>query len=430
LIRPAALAGLAALAAGCTHGGPEFERQERQIAWPVREASCEPLYYERPGTPQVVIVSDLPMQGSDRSFTGQMTQAVKVVLKYRHGFRAGRLTVGYQACDDSGGRAGRWSGARCRDNALAYARAEAVLGVVGPLDSGCARAALPQLNGVEDGPLAAVSPTATAVGLTRAGPGARPGEPARYAPSGRPAFVRLAPANDAQGAALAAYAARAGIRRVFVLEGSNPYGAAVAGGFGKAAQTLAVDVVGHAGWPARGEAPSIAASVRAAEADGVLLAGRLADRGAAVLRELRGPLGPGVEVLVPDGFAPVPALVEGAGDAADGVFLTTGVLRAEDLDGAGRAFAREFRDHTGAPPHPYAVAAAQAAELLLRAIAESDGSRASVAERLLGTRVEDGILGTFDVDVAGEVRPALVSVYRIERGRPVFGAVVEVSPGD
>ena len=82
LSRAAALTALVALAAGCMHdGGAEFERQERSIGWPVRAAACEPLYYELPGTPDVVIVSDLPMQGSERSFTGQMVQAVKVVLE-------------------------------------------------------------------------------------------------------------------------------------------------------------------------------------------------------------------------------------------------------------------------------------------------------------------------------------------------------------
>jgi branched-chain amino acid transport system substrate-binding protein len=428
LSRAAAVTALAALAAGCTHGAdPEFERQERAIGWPVRAAACEPLYYERPGTPQAVIVSDLPMQGADRSFTGQMAQAVKVVLKYRYGFRAGGLTVGYQVCDHSGGRTGRWSRVRCAGNALAYSRVAQVLGVVGPLDSGCARAALPQLNAAPGGPLAAVSPTATAVGLTRPGPGAEAGEPDRYAPSGERSFVRLAPADDAQGAAAAVVAARLDVARVFVLEGPGGYGAAVAGGFAQAAPRAGVEVAGSARWPAPEDASSLASVVRAAGADGVLIAGRLADGGADLLEALRARLGPDVRVFLPDGFTPVPVLVEEAGEAADGAFLTVGVQRVDDLGPGARSFASEFREHIGSPPHPYVVYAAQAADLLLHAIGESDGTRRSVTGGVMHARIEDGILGSFEVDAAGELHPALVGVYRIDRGRPVHRDVVAVS---
>jgi ABC-type branched-subunit amino acid transport system substrate-binding protein len=45
---------------------------------------------------------------------------------------------------------------------------------------------------------------------------------------------------------------------------------------------------------------------------------------------------------------------------------------------------------------------AQATEVLLDAIADSDGTRSSVSERLLGVRVTDGILGSFDFDANGD----------------------------
>ena len=77
----------------------------------------------------------------------QMTQAIKLTLK-DDGFRAGRFSVGYVVCDDSGA-AGTWSARRCVANARAAARNRKVVAVIGTLDSGCARAELPVLGARE-----------------------------------------------------------------------------------------------------------------------------------------------------------------------------------------------------------------------------------------------------------------------------------------
>src|SRR5215468_2406902 len=97
------LAGLAS-ASGPTPGG-------RQIV--IR--GCDDLYYERVGMPERLIVSNLPMEDSAHTAMRQMTQAVKLTLKGRR-FHAGRFSVGYVACDDSG-HTGRWSAAQCAKNA-------------------------------------------------------------------------------------------------------------------------------------------------------------------------------------------------------------------------------------------------------------------------------------------------------------------------
>ena len=52
-------------------------------------------------------MSDLPLEDSAHTAMHQMTQAIKLTLK-DDGFRAGRFTVGYVVCDDSGA-AGKWS---------------------------------------------------------------------------------------------------------------------------------------------------------------------------------------------------------------------------------------------------------------------------------------------------------------------------------
>jgi ABC-type branched-subunit amino acid transport system substrate-binding protein len=71
-------------------------------------------------------------------------------------------------------------------------------------------------------------------------------------------------------------------------------------------------------------------------------------------------------------------------------------------------------------------AGVQATEVLLQAIARSDGTRASVVRELFATRMKDGILGSFSFDRNGDIVPRPVGLYRLERGKFVTEGVVRV----
>jgi branched-chain amino acid transport system substrate-binding protein len=360
LLGALALAGLAS-AAGPTPGGR-----------PVVLRGCDPLYYERVGMPQRLIVSDLPMEDSAHTAMRQMTQAIKLTLKGR-GFRADRFSVGYVACDDSGGTGG-WSAARCAQNARLEARHPHVVGVIGTLDSGCARAALP---GLRRGGLLLVSPLNTADDLT-----------------GRSAKVaRLSATDSAQSAAAARFLEGAGARRVAALSDGTLRGELFRSAFARAAAQIGLRVVdGHAD----------AAYV------GGLLAGPT-QRTLVAARRLAG-AGP---LALSSGYGPAAQLVDTAGPAADGAYLFVPGVPVERLGPSGRAFVRRYEESIGTSPHPYAVYAAQAAQLLLDAIAGSNGSRAAVAEAVLRSRVEAGVIGSFAFDRNGDARPAPVTIFRV-----------------
>jgi ABC-type branched-subunit amino acid transport system substrate-binding protein len=73
-----------------------------------------------------------------------------------------------------------------------------------------------------------------------------------------------------------------------------------------------------------------------------------------------------------------------------------------------------FQAREGEPsPSFYTAYAAQAAEILLDAIARSDGTRGSVTRELLQTTIEDGILGDIDFDENGDPVEAPVTIYRV-----------------
>jgi ABC-type branched-subunit amino acid transport system substrate-binding protein len=68
--------------------------------------------------------------------------------------------------------------------------------------------------------------------------------------------------------------------------------------------------------------------------------------------------------------------------------------------------------------------AAQATELVVRAIARSDGTRASMLRELKASRVRDGLLGSFRLDRNGDLTPAAVPIMRITRRDRVLDRVV------
>ena len=102
------IAALALVAAGCggEEGGDGGQQQEKAAGagdnqvTALPAANCTGLEYKGKGKPDVLIASDLPMQGSSRTQTVQMVEAIRFVLDQR-GWKAGDFDVAYQACDDA-----------------------------------------------------------------------------------------------------------------------------------------------------------------------------------------------------------------------------------------------------------------------------------------------------------------------------------------
>jgi DNA-binding SARP family transcriptional activator/ABC-type branched-subunit amino acid transport system substrate-binding protein len=379
---------------------------------------CEPVVAGAGREADLLVVSDLPLQGGSRALTAQVAQAIAFVLR-EHRFRAGRFRLAYQSCDDSIASTGLFDEAKCRSNARAYAENPHVIGVIGTFNSACAVVALPELNRAPGGPLAMVSPTNSFGGLTRPGVGVDPSLPAALYPSGRRNYVRVLPTDDMQGAALALLARDRGRERVFVLDDGDPgYGALMATGFETAARRLGLEVAGRETWdPAAKSYEALVARVARSGAGGVFVGGLLDTNAAKVVRELRARLGSSVDLLAPDGLTPLPLFVEQAGPAALGTYVAAAGIVTDHLPPAGTRFVARFgQTQPGVAVQPYAVYAAQATEVLLAAIARSDGTRPSVVDELFRLRVEDGLLGSFSFDRNGDITESPVTIFRVRRG--------------
>jgi branched-chain amino acid transport system substrate-binding protein len=389
-------------------------------------STCRDVYFRRGGTPRLLVVSDLPLQGDFRAWVTPMVEGIRFVLQ-RRGFSAGRHTVGYGSCDDSTAQAGGTDVSRCFANAKLYARTPDVVGVIGAFHSFCSELEIPIAGQAPDGPLAMISPSNSFTGLTRPYRGMARGELERLYPAGERNFVRIAAADHLAPVALVQAAEDLRRTRVFVLwDREDPYMAGFADDMRAAARTVGLDVVGAAGWdPSARDFARLARRVAAARPEAVLMAGAAPPATPALLRDLRAYLGHRPALIASDGFADFERLRE-SGRAAQGMYVGNAGIANAELPPAGRRLLHAARRPEADPDFSFAYGA-QAADILLDAIARSDGTRASVTRALRRTRVEDGILGDIRFDRYGDPVKAPVTIYRMTRGGAVVDRVVQVS---
>jgi len=410
------LAALALVASGC--GGDDGGGVEVSA---LPSSSCTGIEYEGEGDPDYLIASDFPHQGSSRTQTEQIVASIRLELDNR-GWKAGDYNIAYQQCDDATAQAAKWDSAKCSANGNAYAANDAVIGVIGTFNSGCAQIIAPLLNAAPDGGIAMVSPANTFVCLTAAAPACEESEPAKYYPSGTRNYVRLV-ANDAyQGAAVAEFAQAQGIKNIYVLNDKESYGLGVATNFRDAAESLGIGIAGFEAWdPKASSYEALMNKIKGTGADAVFLGGLIDENGAQVIKDKVAVLGPNdgdVKLLAPDGFT-AQATIDESGGAAAGMYMSVAGVPIDQFSGA----AQEFVDQLLAGPlagkaiDPYAIYGAQSAQVLFDAIAASDGSRADVIAKLFETSVTDGLLGTFTFSengdpVAEEGATVAIVIYR------------------
>ncbi len=371
---------------------------------------CSEVYHGGDDPPRFLVVSDLPLQGGARPYTQAMVDGMRHVLRQR-GFEAGGYTVGFQSCDASTAQSGDSDFFRCGSNAKAYARNLSVVGVVGSFHSPCSYLQIPVTNEAPEGPLAMLSPSNTYQELT---------ENEELYPSGVRNYARIAGAEHLQAIAHAQLAKSLGAQRVAVLSArGDDYFGTFAEDVGTAGRQLGLDVASlRYDTEARDFAP-FARAVARARPDAVIVADVLYPESAAVIRAVRAAAGPKVAILAPDGFGLYDDLVALAGPAAKGMYVSQYGIANEKLPPRGRAFLESFARSrpSGAGPDFAAAYGAQAAEILLDAIARSNGTRTSVTREVLRARVEDGILGDIRFDRNGDLVNAPFTFFRIVGGR-------------
>jgi branched-chain amino acid transport system substrate-binding protein len=395
---------LALVAAGCGGDDNESGGGGGSIQ-ALPSSSCTGIEYKGDGDPDYLIVSDLPLQGSSRTQTTQIVGAIRYLLD-KQGWKAGDHKIAYQSCDDATAQAGKWDSGKCSQNANAYAGNDKLIGVLGTFNSGCAAIEIPVLNQAANGGIAMLSPANTFVCLTEGGPGCEDTEPDKYYPTGNRNYARVVPHDAYQGAAVAEFMKEEGVKSVYVLNDKEAYGLGVATNLRNAAEHLGIKVAGFEAWdPKASSYEGLFRKIGGTGADAVFLGGLIDENGAKVIKDKVAVLGKNdgkVKLFAPDGFTTQQTIDE-AGTAAAGMYMSVAGVPIDEFKGKGAEFAKAFKPTLGGKEiDPYAIYGAQAAQVLLDAIAASDGSRADVIAKLFQTKVNNGYLGSFDINENGD----------------------------
>ena len=334
-----------------------------------------------------------------------MVDAIRFVLE-RRDFKAGRYSVGYRSCDDSTAQAGGTDVFRCFSNGAGYARTPDVLGVIGSFFSFCSGLQIPIANQAAGGPRRDDRARRTRYrALTRPWRGMRPGELEELYPTGQRNYARIAAADHLGHWRSPRPLSSSALRGWSSLGSRSPDTAAYAADMRRRARELGLEVADSGAWdPTARRFTALAGRVADARPQAVLMTGAAPPHQGALIRDLREALGPDMDLIASDGFAAFEDLISAAGKAAEGMYVGNYGVPNDELPPAGRKFLEELeRSGKGERGEDFTAAyGAQAAEILLDAIARSDGTRASVSRELLRTRVKDGILGDIRFDRFGD----------------------------
>jgi len=374
-------------------------------------SACTGIEYKGDGDPDYLIASDLPLQGSSRTQTEQIIAAIRYQLEQQD-WKAGDYKIGFQSCDDATAQAAKWDSGKCSSNANAYAENDKLIGVIGTFNSGCAAIEIPVLNQASDGGIGMVSPANTWPCLTINLPGGCDAtDPDKYYPSGTRNYVRVVPHDQYQGAALAEFMKSKGIKSVYILNDKEAYGLGVATTVRNAVGSVGIKVAGFEAWdPKATSYTSQFQKIKSSGADAVFLGGLIDENGAQVIKDKVAVLGPNdgaVKLLAPDGFTQQSTIDE-SGPASEGMYMSIAGVPIDAFKGKALDFIDGLQKGPlqGASIDPYAIYGGQAAQVLLDAIAASDGTRSDVIKKLFDTNVTDGLLGSFKIDDNGDPEDA------------------------
>jgi branched-chain amino acid transport system substrate-binding protein len=380
---------------------------------------------------QVTLYSSLPLQGGSKSATEPMVNAIKLAVQ-QHGGKAGKFKLKYVSLDDSNAQAGTWTPELVSQNARTAVRDKSTIAYLGEYNSGATAVSLPILNQGKV-PQTGVN---SAVGLTQSGPGAQPGEPAKYYPTGVRTFVRGTPSDAIQAAALATLMQQSGCQKAAIANDQDTYGAGLAGGVVRAAKGIGVNVVSNTGIePKAPNYRGLAGKYADQGVDCFLFTGVTANNAVQVFKDVSAAV-PSAKLFGDDGL-PDPAFYDPKqgglpADVSAKVLLTVPTVPPEAYPPAARAFFKAYHDAYGADPGTYAIYTYEATNLVIDAVAaagDKGNDRAAVLKELFATKDRDSVLGKYSITATGDTTNRAEGVYGIKDAALVYKSTITARGG-
>jgi len=377
----------------------------------------------------LIVGVDLPFQGSSADTSNATFNAMKIYLDSVGG-KAGNYKVELKQYDDSTAAAGKWDDATCNKNADAHVANTDEVAVMGTYNSGCAKIEVPTLNQDPNGPMLMISDANTNPGLTKKWDA---GEPEKYYPSGKRNYARVITTDDFQGTAAARFAAKdLGLKKCSVINDNETYGQGVAKAFADEAAKQGITILGNIGWDAK--QPNYTAlftGIKAQNPDCVYIGGIFDNNGGQLVKDKVAVLGDNnaVKLIGPDGFTGYPDLDKLP--QADGMYLSFAGLDQSQISQAGGAGAKLLSaykaKYNADPPSSYVTYGVQALQVILAAIAKSDGTRKGVRDAVfegdgITVAASDAVLGK-DLKIdpkSGDVNNVDISILQMKAQKETF----------
>ena len=388
---------------------------------------------DRIGGHALTIYVSVPLQGASRVNSEAVVNGAMLALA-RIGGRIGGYRIALRKVDDSTSARG-WDPGQTTRNARTAAQDATTIGYIGELNSGASAVSIPLLNRAG---IAQVSPTSTAVGLTSSGPGADPGEPEKYYPTGVRTFARVIPNDAIQATAQVRLQRGAGCTKTYVVDDGEVDGLDTANSFEVAAQSGGLQVVGAQAFDRKAtDYTAFAAGVVSSGAQCIFLSALTESNAVEVTQQLAATV-PSARIFGSAGVAEstyadpsqggIPARLDPR------VLITAPTLGPTAYPASGRAFLAAYASLHG-PPEPDAIFGYEAMSLLLDAITRATAGgrdparRSRVATATLTTRERRSVLGTYSIDRNGDTTLSRYGVYRIIAGTLVFWRTIDASAG-
>lgn len=371
----------------------------------------------------IKLYSSWPLTGASEQIGGDSAEAVRLALEI-YGEAAGGFALTYEALDDGiAANNGAWDAAKEAENATAVVNDQDAMVYIATYNSGAAAVAIPILNQADPGPMAMISPANTAVALTKEYPFNDEGQPEEYYPTGTRNYMRVVPADDVQGSASANWAYNVlGSRKAYVLHDNQLYGKGLATVFQNTFQELGGEVLGFDAFD--NEAPdyqAVMTGIADTQPD-LLYLGAIVNLNASKLLQDMRSIMPADEVsfLGPDGLINQ-AFIDGAGDAAEGAYITFAGLPPTALTGAGALWYEQMKDRVDREPDAYSVYAFEAAIVAMQAIdVIQEKDRRKILDQMFATEGFNGLLGTWSFTETGDTDSETISLNVVEDGQIVF----------
>jgi branched-chain amino acid transport system substrate-binding protein len=370
---------------------------------------------------EVTIYSSMPLVGTAAADARDVLDGERLALEQAGG-RAGFFSVRFLSLNDAVRRS--WDPGRVAANARQAAQDDSAIAYLGEYNSAASAISVPITN---EAGLLLVSPTNAHTGLTRR-EGAEPGEPDKYYPSGERTYGRVAPADHRQARALVAYLQALGVRRAYLVDDLEVYGAGLRRMVRSRLRDRSIRFAGLAHLRRGRNAVSIARRIRRSRADAMVYLG-ITRNGAARLWHAVHRRAPRALLFGADGVAERAFTRRLSRGERARTSLTDAPLAPAAYPPAGQAFFAAFGARYGRAPRPRAIYGYEAMSVVLDSIARAGAQgnvRDAVISQFFATRNRDSVLGRYSIDGFGDTTLPFYGGYKVSpNGEPVFARILD-----